>query len=163
MNTVNKNVNKNISTWLDTEFNHIIHPPRYFLKYNNIDDYYKTNDKHFKLNDRRKIKQLRNFSKFINKTSNPKYNCENDKIFHKKLIIESNLVQNFEKPNGEEYYQFLNPKTPRYHTNMLFNLLIDYCIKNELFDDKDVPIINKSMRNAFYKFCFENSLINLKE
>ena len=46
---------------------------------------------------------------------------------------------------------------------MLFNLLINYCIKNELFDDKDVPIINKSMRNAFYKFCFKNSLINLKE
>ena len=163
MNTKNKNVNKIISTWLDTEFNRVVYPPRYFLEYNYIDEYYKVNDKHFKLNDRRKIKQLKNFSKFVRTTPDPKYDCENDKILHKKLIIESNLVQTFEKQNGQEYYQFLNPKTPRYHTNMLFNLLIDYCIKNELFDEQNTPIINKSMRNAFYKFCFENSLINLKE
>ena len=71
-------------------------------------------------------------------------------------IIESQLVQIFDN-NNENYYIYLEPNTPRYHANMLFNKMIDYCIENELTDHLDRPLINKAFRNSFYKFCYENS------
>jgi hypothetical protein len=150
------NKDKVISKWLDKRFDKNIDPPRYFLENNYLYDYYRLKDKNLKLNDNIKINELKNFSKYI-KNNKPEYNGPNEKIYHKKLILESKLIQTFKNDDGKNYYQYLNPKTPRYHANMLFNKMIDYCIKNEMVDHKDRPLINKSLRNVFYKFCYENS------
>ena len=72
------------------------------------------------------------------------------------MILESKLVQTF-KNKDKFYYQYLNPKTPRYHANMLFNQIIDYCILNDYFDESNNPLVNKMMRNKFYEFCYDNS------
>ena len=40
---------------------------------------------------------------------------------------------------------------------MLFNQLIDECIKNNLIDENGNYIINKDMRQTFIEFCYINS------
>ena len=152
---MNREKNKQITKWLDTEFKEITKPPVFYLNNNDLKFYYKNkNDRNLLLNNIQKLKELREFGKSISK--NNKYSSENEKIYHKKLIFESKLVQTY-KNNNREYYHYLNPKTPRYHANMLFNRIIDYCIDNELSDHLGRPLINKAFRNSFYKFCFENS------
>ena len=148
--------NSDITKWLDTEFEEITRPPIFYLKNNDLMYYYKIrNDRNLLMNDTGKINELKDFSKSITNNS-VSYKGENEKIYHKKLIYESKLVQTY-KRNNEKYYHYLNPKTPRYHANMLFNKMIDYCIENELTDHLDRPLINKAFRNSFYKFCYENS------
>ena len=80
------------------------------------------------------------------------------KRLYKKLIIESNLVQIFNNYD-RNYYLYLDHDTPRYHVNMLFNKIIDYCIKYKLCDHKGLPLINLFLRNKFYQFCYENTNI----
>ena len=153
---MNKEKSKQITKWLDTEFKEITDPPRFFLKNNELKYYYKSrNDKNLLLNDKDKLKELENFGNSI-QNGDYEYNSENEKIYHKKLILESKLVQTYEKDN-EKFHHYLNPKTPRYHANMIFNKMIDYCIERELKDHLDRPLINKAFRNSFYKFCYENS------
>lgn len=144
-----------ISKWLDKEFNHSIIPINYRLTYKKIDNYYFENSKEILINDTNKIDDLKKFGKMIKMKEIPEHigNLEQNK-----LIIESNLIQLFELKNNN-YYIYLNPKTPRYHANMLFNKLIDYCIHNEYYDHKGNTIINLLLRNQFYKFCYENTNI----
>ena len=153
---MNKIKNSDITKWLDTEFEDITRPPIFYLKNNDLVHYYKIrNDRNLLMNDIKKINELREFGKSI-ADNTITYKGENEKIYHKKLIFESRLVQTYKK-NGKNYYHYLNPKTPRYHANMLFNKMIDYCIENELTDHLNRPLINKAFRNSFYKFCYENS------
>jgi hypothetical protein len=153
---MNKEKNIQITKWLDTEFKGVTNPPRFFLKNNQLKYYYKSrNDRNLLLNDFKKLKELESFGNSIKNGENY-YESENEKIYHKKLIFESKLVQTYDN-NNSDYHHFLNPKTPRYHANMLFNKMVDYCIENELTDHLDRPLINKAFRNNFYKFCYENS------
>ena len=151
------NKNKKISKWLDTEFG-ITDPPRYNLFNKELSYYYKNNDKNLKLNDENKINELLEFSDKIKK-SDLEYKDKYEKRYHKKMILESKFVQTFENKD-KFYYHYLNPKTPRYHANMLFNQMIDYCIKNNYVDNKKQPIIHKLMRSRFYEFCYNNSYPN---
>ena len=146
---------KNITKWLDKEFKKVTSPPLFYLKNNELNFYYKgKNDRNLLLNNKQKLKELKIFGSSLSNKSN--YKNENEKIYHKKLIFESKLVQTYNNGNNK-YYHYLNPKTPRYHANMLFNKMIDYCIENNLSDHLNRPLINKELRNSFYKFCFENS------
>jgi hypothetical protein len=154
MKSNNMEKNKKMSRWLDTELG-ITDPPRYNLYNKELSNYYKKGDKNLKLNDKNKINELLEFSDIIKK-SDIKYEDIYEKRYHKKLILESKLVQTFMN-NEEFYHHYLNPKTPRYHANMLFNQIIDYCILNNYVDDDKNPLINKMMRNNFYEFCFDNS------
>lgn len=149
--------NNRISRWLDTEFD-ITEPPRYELNNKQISNYYKDNDKNLKLNDTDKINELIEFGNKI-KSGDTEYYDKDERRYHKKMILESKLVQTFKKGN-ESYYHFLNPKTPRYHTNMLFNQIIDYCIIHNYKDENSDPLINKMLRNKFYEFCYDNSKEN---
>lgn len=146
--------NKKISRWLDTELE-LTDPPRYNLYNKELSNYYKTDDKNLKLNDEDKINELLDFSDRI-KNEDIKYGDIYEKRYHKKMILESKLVQTF-MIKDKFYYHYLNPKTPRYHANMLFNKIIDYCILNNYMDENENPLINKMMRNKFYEFCFDNS------
>jgi len=149
---MNRGKNKDITKWLDTEFKKVTSPPLFYLNNKDLNFYYKSsNDRNLLLNNRRKLKELKDFGKSISS-----YRNENEKIYHKKLIFESKLVQTYKNGNSK-YYHYLNPKTPRYHANMLFNKMTDYCIENELSDHLNRPLINKQLRNIFYKFCYENS------
>ena len=65
------------------------------------------------------------------RSGNINYNDKYEKRYHKKMILESKLVQTF-KNKDKFYYHYLNPKTPRYHANMLFNQMIDYCKYNNM-------------------------------
>jgi hypothetical protein len=51
----------------------------------------------------------------------------------------------------------LNSDTNRYHTNMLFRMLVDYVVENDMgvqINDQDfVYLIDSSMKKSFYKFC----------
>ena len=143
-----------ISDWLDSEYE-ISDPPIYRLNYIELYDYYKYNDKNLKLNDTDKIKELVEFGEKIKK-GDTKYSDNYEKRYQKKLIFESKLVQTFS--DGDNlFHHFLNPKTPRYHANMLFNQIIDHCIKHNYYDDNGDPLINKMLRNKFYEFCYNNT------
>ena len=149
--------NNKISIWLDSKYDDTVDPIYYRLLYNNLDNYYKENSKELKINNNNKINELKNFSKLI-KENNIKYENIQQKRLHKKLIIESNLIQIFNKYN-KNYYMYLDHNTNRYHLNMLFNKIIDYCIKNNYYDHINNPLINLMLRNKFYEFCFENTNI----
>jgi hypothetical protein len=51
--------------------------------------------------------------------------------------------------------------TNRYHANYLFRQLIDYAIENNMkytFQEKCIGfLVDKSMKDNFYKFCYNNS------
>lgn len=149
-----KNKNIKISNWLDSEYE-LSDPPMYRLCNIELEDYYKTDDKNLKLNDIEKINELVDFGKKIKK-DDVSYEDNYEKRYHKKLILESKLVQSF-RNNEKIYHHFLNPKTPRYHANMLFNQIIDHCLKNNYLDDNENPLINKTLRNKFYEFCYDNT------
>lgn len=157
---MNKNKNKNpISIWLDeylvTEFK----PPVYTLDHRDLNTYYLENDKNLLCNNNLKINELRKLNEEIityndNELIERKTyeELENDKV----LIEESNYIHVFK--NGDEtMIQYIDPDTRRYHVNMLFNKIIEYCYLNKMIDLKDELLINKKMRNSFVKFCFENS------
>ena len=144
-----------ITRWLDTKFKHRISPIKYDLFHKDLDLYYKKNDKTLDINDLDKLNELKEFGKFI-KLNTPKYVNKYDKVYHKKLIMESNLVQTF-NINRKKYNLFLDPRTPRFHVNMLFNKMIDYCKYNKICDHKGNTLINKSLRNKFTKFCYKKS------
>ena len=149
-----KNKNIKMSNWLDSEYE-LSDPPIYRLDNIELEDYYKTDDKNLKLNDIEKINELIEFGKKI-KNDDVSYEDNYEKRYHKKLILESKLVQSFSN-RKKTYHHFLNPKTPRYHANMLFNQIIDYCLKNNYLDDNGNPLINKTLRNKFYEFCYDNT------
>jgi len=146
--------NERMSKWLDMEIN-ISDPPKYKLYNVQLSNYYKDKDKNLRLNDTEKIDELIEFGDRI-KSKNTEYNDKYERMYHKKMILESKLVQTF-KDKDKYYYHYLNPKTPRYHANMLFNQMIDYCIMNKYMDNNKTPLINKMMRNKFYEFCYDNS------
>ena len=146
--------NERMSKWLDMEIN-ISDPPKYKLYNVQLSNYYKDKDKNLRLNDTEKIDELIEFGDRI-KSKNTEYNDKYERMYHKKMILESKLVQTF-KNKDKYYYHYLNPKTPRYHANMLFNQMIDYCIMNKYMDNNKTPLINKMMRNKFYEFCYDNS------
>ena len=143
--------NERISKWLDNEFDSS-DPPRYRLRNNVLSNYYKYNDKNVKLNDNKKIEELIEFSKRIKS-----HNVDSDdKGYNKKMILESKLVQTY-KDGDNIFHQFLNPKTPRHHANMLFNQMIDHCIINNYVDNDNNLLINKMLRNKFYEFSYDKS------
>ena len=125
---------KEISEWLDTDFDFMPYPLGFSLKNNNLSDYYKDNDKNLKINNFKAID----------------YMIAND-------MNQQKFIQVYKTKDNEEYLHYLNHNTPRYQANMIFNKMIDYCLENKLFDDKKKPIINKFLRNSFYEYCYENS------
>jgi hypothetical protein len=53
---------------------------------------------------------------------------------------------------------FIDPNTHRYYTNLLFRILVNYCIKNKLYSSNGKYLFNINMKNKFYQFCFKHSL-----
>ena len=55
----------------------------------------------------------------------------------------------------------LNPDTNRYHANMLFRMLVDYVVENDMafrINSQDYAyLIDASMKKSFYKFCQDHS------
>lgn len=52
------------------------------------------------------------------------------------------------------------PQTNRFHVNQLFKRMVDYTIDNNLvyrINNTKLPLIDTSIKNDFYKFCYENS------
>ena len=80
--------NSDITLWLDSEFEEVTRPPIFYLKNNDLINYYKIrNDRNLLMNDCEKINELKHFSKSI-ADNNISYNGVNEKIYHKKLIYE---------------------------------------------------------------------------
>ena len=64
---------------------------------------------------------------------------------------------------------FIPPHSNRYHANLLFKRLMDYCVNNNLTykcrnpytgNIEEVPLIYTDFKNAFYKFCYDNTYKN---
>jgi hypothetical protein len=54
----------------------------------------------------------------------------------------------------------IKPNTNRFHANLLFRKLVDYCGYHGIIvynEGKVEPLINKNMKTEFYKFCHENT------
>ena len=124
-----------VSKWLQSELKYD-YPSYYAIKNNDLNNFYKNNDKNLLLNDTNMI----------------------DRILCHGTDYDKKFIQVF-KDKDEDFLHYLNPHTPRYQANMIFNEMIDYCISNGYYDNKKNPIINKSLRNRFYKFCYENTYI----
>ena len=151
-------MSKEVSNWLDKKIDDYINPPEYELYNKSIEYYYKENDKNIQLSDENKINELKEFENSIFDNSGKiKYETESEKIYFKEKILESRLVQKYFTKNKKLKNIFLNPNSKRYHANMLFNQILDYCYVNEIVDNQGNYLFNKFMRNDFYIFCFENS------
>lgn len=73
-------------------------------------------------------------------------------------------------PDEEKKYidhMYIEPDTKRYHANMLFRRLLDYSIDNNftynIYDEENndyewCDLIDKTLKESFYKFCYENSV-----
>jgi len=75
-------------------------------------------------------------------------------------INSSEYVQSYKILNNQlesEYKLYINQYTNRYIADMLFRKLIDYCIDNNITNNKNIPLINKEYRNQFYLLCYKNS------
>ena len=71
--------------------------------------------------------------------------------------------------NNADYadHIYIDPKTNRYHANMLFRMLIDYAYENDLDYELHDPetkkpylkfnLMDKQLKKSFYQFCFENT------
>lgn len=155
----NEKKNKHpITEWLDQ--NILINAPIYTLKHRNLDTYYVPNDKNLLCNDEDKISRLINLNKEINKKRKNIYDLVQNKSINEleeeqNLIEDSHYVHVFKK-DKERFVQYLDENTPRYHVNMLFNKIIDYCHTSKANDFKGNLLIGKKMRNEFVKFCYEN-------
>lgn len=151
-------MSKQISKWLDEKLDDFIDPPEYQLYNKSLDYYYNDNDKNIKLNNEDKINELIEFENSIfDNLGEIKYETESEKIYLKEKILESRLVQQFNVGNKKIRNIFLNPNSRRYHANMLFNQILDYCCVNNIVDNQGNYLFNKYMRGDFYKFCYENS------
>ena len=156
METSDNNIHP-ISKWLDEKIDN--YPPKYKLIHRDLNTYYLVNDKNLLCNKNDKINELEELNKEINEFNNLDELIEkksyDELINDKKLIEDSNYVHVFRNSN-EKFVQYLDPYTPRYHVNMIFNKIIDYCHKNNLYDIKGELLIDKRMRNNFVKFCYES-------
>lgn len=153
-------MSKEVSNWLDKKISDYINPPEYELYNKSLEYYYKENDKNLKLSDEQKIQELIEFEdRIFDNSGEIKYESESEKIYFKEKILESRLVQKYftGAKNKKLKNIFLNPNTRRYHANMLFNQILDYCYVNGIVDNQGSYLFNKFMRNDFYIFCFENS------
>ena len=146
-----------ISKWLDKKIDN--YPPKYNLNHRDLNTYYLVNDKNLLCNKQDKISELENLNKEINECDNfdnlIEKKSDDELISDKCLIEDSNYIHIF-RNNNERFVQYLDPNTPRYHVNMIFNRILDYCYKNNLYDIKGELFFDKRMRNDFVKFCYEN-------
>ena len=138
--------------WLDTKLNYPIDNKHYVPLKEDVLYYYNKNNKDIKKNNKREIELMRSFRDNIMNNNPSLY----DRYYHKELIRNSNYVNRF-LLNNKSYIHYIDQDTPRYLCSVLFNKLIDYCLINNLFDFDNKPIINKEMREEFYKFCFNKS------
>ena len=149
-----------ISLWLDESIYNKVDPPIYNLIHRNLSTYYLDNDKNLNINNEFKIKEMKNLNRKINSSYNYDDIIEDksyDELeYDKDLIKDSNYVQVF-RSNEEKFIQYIDQDTRRYHVNMLFNKLVDFCYKKEITGFKGELLINKKMRSKFVKFCYENS------
>ena len=147
-----------ITDWLDS--NSRREPPIYKLNHRSFETYYFENDKNLSTNNDYKVKELMELNKKINKSYNYEELIEGKSIgeleYEDDLIKESNYVHVFKKNDNRRYIQYIDPDSRRYHTNMLFNMILDYCKTNEIHDFKNNLLIGKKMRNDFVKFCYKN-------
>lgn len=142
---------KLVTKWLDS-INYDSEPINYELYDNKLSNYY--SEKSLKKNNNSRINELLELKQLI---KNGKIcNLERNKGYDRQLIEDSHFVQVFEK-EGKNFYFYINQYTNRYLVNMLFNQLIDECIKNNLIDENGKYIINKDMRQKFIEFCYNNS------
>lgn len=147
-----------ITEWLDS--NSRKEAPIYRLNHRNFDTYYFENDKNLDNNDNYKIRELMDLNKKINRCEDYdeliKDKSREDLEYEDELIRESNYVHVFKKKDNKRFIQYVDPDSRRYHTNMLFNKILDFCHTNEIYDFKNNLLIGKKMRNEFVKFCYEN-------
>ena len=147
-----------ITNWLDS--NSRKEPPTYQLRHRSFETYYYENDKNLHTNNDYKVEELLELNKEINICNN--YNelingkSIEDLKYEDQLIKESNYVHIFKKKDDSRFIQYIDPESRRYHINMLFNKILDYCKTNDINDFKNNLLIGKKMRNEFVKFCYEN-------
>ena len=140
--------NKNeITYWLD-KINYNKDPLIYELENNNINNYYMDSD--LKKNETRRLKKIFRLNHKIETGQNLEYideqECDN-------LLEDSEFVQEFTDGEDKYLYYYNNQYTNRYDINMLFNQMIDYCIKN----NKGEYYVTKEMRPRFIEFCYKNN------
>jgi hypothetical protein len=139
-----------IEEWLDTNLYYENNNKHYTPCYNDITLYYNKNDSDIKKNNIDEIQDMRYFrDNVIDKIEVNKYHAE-------KMITNSRYVNKFKLYNNI-YIHYIDQNTYRYLCSNLFNEIIDYCKYNNLLDFNNNPIINKMMREKFYKFCYNNS------
>ena len=93
-----------VSKWLQSELKYD-YPSYYAIKNNDLNNFYKNNDKNLLLNDTNMI----------------------DRILCHGTEYDKKFIQVF-KDKDEDFLHYINPHTPRYQANMIFNEMIDYCI-----------------------------------
>jgi len=103
--------------------------------------------------------------------SNPyKSLCNNYELYYTKNELKMNKiilehVDNY-KINEIQKYTFPDEKiicikdnTKRYNSDILFRELVDHCIKYNINTEySNEPLINANIKNAFYKFLYDNSI-----
>ena len=151
---------KSFTEWLNEEI--YIYPLIYKLYHRDLNTYYISNDQNLQSNDNQKIEELKSLNNQLDKIDDYEEFINNksyEELYYDDQLIEDSNYTHIFRNNNKQFIQFINPYTNRYHVNMLFNMIIDYCFKNKMKDIKNNLLINKKMRNDFVKFCFSNKII----
>ncbi len=167
-------MNNNIKLWLDSKIpdaetkysEEVSHLPferdRYinYFKY-----YYNDNDQDVKASDKTYLSILKHYNKSDGDLCSIQGKLDNNTIQYMKKRVERYIHPN-ESRNSKEI--LIPPNTYRYHVNYLFKRIID-CVEYNIeictyFYNNNIKkkaikfkLMDKNMKDAFYKFCYDNS------
>lgn len=158
-------MNNTLQNWLDSKVSddNILdkysktpyNMPRHLNMYESLEDY----NRYYKKNDQDVNSADTFYPNLIDgmKEINPE-----DLSKDKQLKFLDSVTERYKA--GKEVKSFLiPPNSNRYHTNYLFKQLVDfsddynYSITDSTGNEVLVPFIDVNFKNAFYKFCQENT------
>jgi len=110
----------------------------------------------------------KNKSKNKGETNDNKHRSEDEwETINRNSKNDTNTESSLEDtPDNREIDIFIPPNTNRYHANYLFKKMVDFSVDNYLFYDIDDPetetqrteiLVDPSLKEAFYAFCYTNS------
>jgi len=126
-------------------------------------DYYNDNDQDIKASDKTYLSILKHYDKSDRDLYQIQGQYDDNTIQYMKERVERYINTN--KPEHSKEI-LIPPNTYRYHANYLFKKIIDYVEHNgcmyEYYDSRKgktmkFKLFDKNMKDAFYKFCYDNT------
>lgn len=138
----NKSYKQKVDKFLDTRIPYVMDQQVYPSDKDTSAFYYNPSDK--------EIVDSNGFEVYAIKTCEPPIRSE----FEMDLMRKKQYLQTYKDRDV-----YVDPNTYRYQADLLFRKLIDYCDNNKL-TYLGSSLVNKTMRDKFYSFCYQNTYKN---